>query len=883
LEIIMSLSQDPAASGASFDAQSATTSDTFLTSSSASAYGLAPASTSIVGADLVGLAVDVTSDHLLLGQTEVTFTLQNQGNEDILTSFAVDLVYSDDPVIGNDDDILVGSATVNGLAAGSLLTQTLSLELPVDILNARAQADDAPGQGSGYVSSSIDWVGLVIDAANVIAEADETNNASSIKGQGVDDVTYFPWDVDSSGQVTPSDAIFVINRLGQATTPENALADFDGSGQITPSDAISGINRLGYGINPTVTTPEIHLSLLNDTGLSPTDAFTTDPTVQGLIADVGHISALKAGFNDTAIADYLDITDELLPDGRFQLGPAQLATILGEDLPFGRQTLHLQALDGDGQVLTEQAFTFNLSRFLEVIPGEGLTLNLRDFIPNSEGASFTLESSRPLPTGKLKADGTLALSPTPDQLGTFEFSIVATTDSTTTYHPITLEVVPDPIQTTRISGQVLDIDGQPLANIPIELGRLQTITDADGNFTFELPDSSIPTESINIDIPQGDVFFDPFNTGEAEIRLRRTNFDGTTGTSEGNPLRHPNLVTSFMDASMVYGSNESRANALRTNDGTGRLKVSDGDLLPFNNPDFFPEGTLANANNSQREPSELFATGDVRANENIGLASLHTVLVREHNRLADDIRLANPGFSGDEVYNRARKLVAAQVQQITYQEYLPLLIGEDAIPTYSGYDSSVDPHISHLFSAAAFRMGHTQAFSEFLLVDESGQTTALSARETSFNPAIIAQNGLDPILRGLFAQQSQAIDTKVIDELRNFLFGPPGSGGIDLAAVDIQRGRDLGLPDYNQTRIDFGLAPVTSFAEITADPDLQAALQAVYGDVNDIDVIVGAWRKITPLAQSSENCFRRLLPTSLFALGMGIASGMKMASSPMQN
>jgi hypothetical protein len=65
-------------------------------------------------------------------------------------------------------------------------------------------------------------------------------------------ITYFPWDIDGSGQVTPSDAIYVINRLGQTTTPENALADFDGSGQITPSDAIAAINRLGYAVNPTI-------------------------------------------------------------------------------------------------------------------------------------------------------------------------------------------------------------------------------------------------------------------------------------------------------------------------------------------------------------------------------------------------------------------------------------------------------------------------------------------------------------------------------------------------------------------------------------------------------------------------------------------------------
>ncbi|NJM99239.1 MAG: hypothetical protein HC800_20740, partial [Phormidesmis sp. RL_2_1] len=148
--------------------------------------------------------------------------------------------------------------------------------------------------------------------------------------------------------------------------------------------------------------------------------------------------------------------------------------------------------------------------------------------------------------------------------------------------------------------------------------------------------------------------------------------------------------------------------------------------------------------------------------------------------------------------------------------------------------------ISHLFSAAAFRMGHTQSFNEFLLIGDDGQALpSVSLNQSTFNPGLVKQYGIDAIFRGLFAQPSQAIDTKVIDQLRNTLFGPPGSGGIDLAAVDIQRGRDVGLPDYNQARIDFGLAPVTTFSEITSDPNLQALLKQVYGNVNDIDAMVG--------------------------------------------
>lgn len=75
--------------------------------------------------------------------------------------------------------------------------------------------------------------------------------------------------------------------------------------------------------------------------------------------------------------------------------------------------------------------------------------------------------------------------------------------------------------------------------------------------------------------------------------------------------------------------------------------------------------------------------------------------------------------------------------------------------------------------------------------------------------------------------------------MRNFPFGPPGSGGFDLASLNIQRGRDHGLPSYAQMRIDLGLAPVTSFADVSSNPDIQARLASVYDTVDQIDPWVG--------------------------------------------
>ncbi|MGY8771236.1 MAG: peroxidase family protein [Pirellulales bacterium] len=349
---------------------------------------------------------------------------------------------------------------------------------------------------------------------------------------------------------------------------------------------------------------------------------------------------------------------------------------------------------------------------------------------------------------------------------------------------------------------------------------------------IDLTGGADPAEDASIEVPTGDPFFDPFNTGTQTIGLTRSNFDESTGTSTDNVRQQINSITSFVDGSMIYGSDEVRAAALRTLEG-GRLATSEGDLLPYNEAGF---------DNAGGPSDTLFLAGDVRANEQAGLTAMHTLFVREHNNQADRIAAENPDFTDEQVYQRARAIVIAEIQSITYNEYLPALLGMDALSPYQGYDSTVDPSISNLFSTAAYRYGHSMLSPDFLRLNEDGTTAEegnLALRDAFFNPTIIAETGIDSLLRGLAAQQAQEIDTMVIDDVRNFLFGPPGSGGFDLDALNIQRGRDHGLADYNQTRIDLGLEPVTSFSEITSNPELAAKLEEVYGDVNEVDVWVG--------------------------------------------
>ncbi len=343
-------------------------------------------------------------------------------------------------------------------------------------------------------------------------------------------------------------------------------------------------------------------------------------------------------------------------------------------------------------------------------------------------------------------------------------------------------------------------------------------------------------ESFNISVPNGDPWFDPTGTGTAEIELTRSKASEDSGTDAEHPREQVNDITAYIDGSMVYGSDAVRAAALREGNG-GRLKTSAGELLPFN------EAGLPNASLPGMPGDSLFLAGDVRANEQVGLTSMHTLWVREHNRIADSIAAEDEALSDEAIFQRARAIVIGEIQAITFNEYLPAVLGKNAIEAYTGYDASVNPGISNLFATASYRYGHTQLSSVLLRINDDGSEIDagnLALQHAFFNPGAVIAAGIDPILKGLATGVSQQIDTRVVDDVRNFLFGPPGSGGFDLASLNIQRGRDHGLPDYNSVRVQLGLGPVESFADITSDTELQSQLELAYGSVDLIDFWVGA-------------------------------------------
>ncbi|MDJ0837883.1 MAG: peroxidase family protein [Acidobacteriota bacterium] len=406
-----------------------------------------------------------------------------------------------------------------------------------------------------------------------------------------------------------------------------------------------------------------------------------------------------------------------------------------------------------------------------------------------------------------------------------------------------------------ISNLVIAQDSSVLSTV-----RLSDIAWLWGQFLdhdLDLTEPGDPPEPFNIPVPHCDPFFDPFCTGVQIIPLNRSHHSESPYSI--GPRQQINDITAWIDASNVYGSDYDRAKWLRTG-YHGKLMVQShwllGDLLPWN------DGTQPNAPDSS---SDFFVAGDIRANENVLLTAMHTLWVREHNRLCDqilsDLSTAESAeaerISLDEyIYQEARQLVIAQMQHITYREFLPALMGGHfstatygesygrlrTLDRYYGYNPNANPGINNHFSTAAYRLGHSMLSSTLKRLNPDGSSIGdLSLADAFFDPwELIDNGGLEPLLRGAAKQRCQEIDNLVIDEVRNFLFGPPGAGGFDLPSLNIQRGRDHGLDVFNAFRKTYDLDPITDFKDLTNDEKTVERLYTAYqGDVNRLDSWVG--------------------------------------------
>lgn len=310
-----------------------------------------------------------------------------------------------------------------------------------------------------------------------------------------------------------------------------------------------------------------------------------------------------------------------------------------------------------------------------------------------------------------------------------------------------------------------------------------------------------------------------------------------------------NELSSYIDGANVYGRNAERADALRSRNG-GKLQVGDDCLLPKN---------IDRLENAMDRSERLFLAGDVRANEHVVLTSMHTLFVREHNRYCriaaqalEDTGILNedPRVRDEEIFQRARRYLGAVMQIITFKEFIPALLGGKSkeIGCWCGYKTTTDATISNLFSTACYRVGHSM-LSESIILNDG---TRMLLRDAFFSPELVEEHGIDQFLGGLHKQTMSKIDTRIVESVRSFLFHSPGGRQRrlgDLAAFNVLRGRDHGLPNYNTCREAFGLSRKKTFSEITGDPKLKCNLELLYGgEINSVDPWIGG------LAEDHEEC-----------------------------
>ncbi|CAB1335605.1 unnamed protein product, partial [Coregonus sp. 'balchen'] len=324
-----------------------------------------------------------------------------------------------------------------------------------------------------------------------------------------------------------------------------------------------------------------------------------------------------------------------------------------------------------------------------------------------------------------------------------------------------------------------------------------------------------------------------------------------------------NSITSFLDASTVYGHTPYLQSALRDlSSSDGRLAVnsrfSDWSGRPYLSfvPNT-PSPCFQDPGDPQGERVDCFLAGDSRVNEVLPLVVLHTLWMREHNRIAEALKSLNPHWSAEIIYQEARKIIGALHQAsptiITTRDYVPKIIGREAfdlyIGPYGGYDPTTEPSASNVFSTAAFRFGHATIPSVLKRLNQSFQEheqfPSLSLHKTFFSPwRLVKEGGLEPVLRGLLGTPAAVVtpDNLLTEELTERLVVLTVPGGLDLAALNLQRGRDHGLPGYNDWRTFCGLDRIETqddFREVVKDASVVGKIMDLYRHPDNIDVWLG--------------------------------------------
>lgn len=345
-------------------------------------------------------------------------------------------------------------------------------------------------------------------------------------------------------------------------------------------------------------------------------------------------------------------------------------------------------------------------------------------------------------------------------------------------------------------------------------------------------------------VPPSDPFY-------ARLNVTCLNFirSGVCPTCQLGPRQQLNKNTAFLDLSHVYGNSQEQANQLRSfRGGQLRYSTSRGSnevLLPL-------------ATSQEQCMGVCFQAGDSRVNQHPALTALHTLLLRNHNILAQQLARRHPNWSDETLYQEARRINIAEYQMITYNEYLPIVFGPilsayykltPQRSNYTYFEPKADPTTWNEYSTATCRFGHSQISSTFGLYSRIagygqkniGQPT-FRLKDWFMRPSLLSEGQMVPLMNGLMGHPSQAVDPWITNDVRNHLYQShkEHSGG-DLAATNIWRGRDHGIPGYvHYVEYCFNFK-VRNWKDLATfiPPSTLSAMRKLYRMVDNVDLFTG--------------------------------------------
>jgi len=384
----------------------------------------------------------------------------------------------------------------------------------------------------------------------------------------------------------------------------------------------------------------------------------------------------------------------------------------------------------------------------------------------------------------------------------------------------------------------------------------------------------------------------PIETPINDHRIHQDECMGTTrsaGTCTNDPYipyqrEQFNQLTCYIDASNVYGSDQNKNDILRDEDGCS-LKI--GGFSPnLNGGALLPKDNISNTECLQAPGSPIteqvpcFLAGDNRVNEQLGLLAMHTIWMREHNRIVAQLKVLKPLADPEWIYQEARKIVGAMNQVISFNHFLPKVIGPEAglaLGRYEGFDENVDPSILNEFSTGAFRFGHGVVRPSIFRFNDNRTEIPeghLELHKAFFVPwRMVKEGGVDPLIIGMTNLRAKKMAPKKMlnSQLTDHLFELSRHIAFDLAALNLQRGRDHGIPTYNDIRKKCGIKKALVWEDFDREIPLEVRneLELVYGHPDNVELWVGGMAEKRYKGGNVGRTFRCIMVNQFRALRNG--------------